>query len=70
VKSDTKPRIKIDGIIQKAEYIKDIEKMVFFEEGSSKIYFMDVNDGTVLAKPFEIVPKKLVINISSIKKTK
>ena len=31
---------------------------------------MDVNDGTVLAKPLEIVPKKLVINISSIKKTK
>ena len=51
MKSDTEPRIKIDGIIQKAEYIKDIEKMAFFEEGSSKIYFMDVNDGTVLAKP-------------------
>lgn len=44
--------------------------MAFFEEGSSKIYFMDVNDGTVLAKPLEIVPNKLVINISSIKKTK
>jgi hypothetical protein len=70
VKSGTEPRIKIDGIIQKAEYIKDIERMAFFEEGSSKIYFMDVNDGTVLGKPLEIVPKKLVINISSVKKTK
>lgn len=30
VKSDVEPKIKIDGIIQKAEYIKDIDKMAFF----------------------------------------
>ena len=31
VKSDVEPKIKIDGIIQKAEYIKDLYKMAFFE---------------------------------------
>jgi len=31
---------------------------------------MDVNDGSLSAKPFEIDPKKLIINISSIKKSK
>lgn len=44
--------------------------MAFFEEGSSKIYFMDVNDANVCLKPLEIDPKKLVICISSIKKSK
>jgi hypothetical protein len=44
--------------------------MAFFHEGSCKIYFMDLKDGNVLDKTLDIDPKKLVINISSIKKTK
>jgi hypothetical protein len=31
VKSNIEPKIKIDGIIQKGEYIKDINKMAIFE---------------------------------------
>ena len=31
---------------------------------------MDINDGSLLPKPLEIDPKKLVINISSVKKNK
>ena len=44
--------------------------MAFFEEGSCKVYFMDVKDGAIWEHVLEIDPKKLIISISSIKKNK
>ena len=38
-------------MIQKAQYIKDLGKVAFFEEGASTIYFMDANDGSLNIKP-------------------
>ena len=68
VRSKVKPKMKIDGIIQKSEYIDDIDKIAFYEEGSNKISFMNVDTGEISQKNITVDPKKLVVNISSVKK--
>ena len=62
--------MKIDGIIQKCEYINDLDKIAFYEEGENKIFFMNVDTGEISQKNITVDPKKLVVNISSVKKEK
>lgn len=42
VRSKVRPKMKIDGTIQKSQYIEDLDKIAFFEEGSNKISFMNL----------------------------
>lgn len=62
--------MKVDGIIQKCQFIDDLEKIAFYEEGSNKIAFMNLENGEISQKGISIDPKKLVVNISSVKKQK
>lgn len=34
--------MKVDGIIQKCEFIDDLDRIAFYEEGSNKIAFMNI----------------------------
>jgi hypothetical protein len=45
-----------------------LEKIAFYEEGSNKIAFMNLENGEISQKGISIDPKKLVVNISSVKK--
>ena len=70
IRSKVKPKIKIDGVIQKAAYIPELDKIAFYEESSNKINFMNVETGEISQKNINVDPKKLVVNISSVKKEK
>ncbi|CAD8133059.1 unnamed protein product [Paramecium octaurelia] len=54
-KSNMKPYKKFTQIITRVIYIKEIDKIAFFEEGSDEIQFMTPDGGFGL-KPLKIVP--------------
>ena len=70
IRSKVRPKIKIDGLIHKTEYIPDMDRIAFYEESSNKIHFMNLETGELNSKSLQINPKKLVVNISSVKKEK
>lgn len=65
-----KLNIKPDAPIVKVEYIADLHRLAFFEEGSHTIHFMDPDTGDCMSKSLVISPKQLVVNMSSVKKNK
>jgi hypothetical protein len=52
------------------EYLPDLDKIAYYEEGSNIIYFLNAENGELSQKNLNITPKKLVVNISSVKKEK
>jgi hypothetical protein len=70
IKSEVAPKLRIDGLIQKLEYLPDLDKIAYYEEGSNIIYFLNAENGELSQKNLNITPKKLVVNISSVKKEK
>jgi len=41
IKSEITPKLRIDGLIHKLEYLPEIDKIAFFEEGSNTISFLN-----------------------------
>lgn len=70
IKSEVTPKIKIDNLVQKLEYLPDLDKIAYYEEASNVIYFIHAETGEPFPKSLPITPKQLVVNISSVKKEK
>ena len=70
IKSEITPKAKIDGLVHKLEYLSDIDKIAYYEEGSNIINFINSDNGEICPKSLHITPKQLVVNISSVKKEK
>lgn len=70
IKSEVATKVKIDGCVQKVEYLHDIDKIAYYEEGSNMIYFLNADNGQICPRSLPITPKQLVVNISSVKKEK
>lgn len=74
IKSYTRVPVKLgskpDSPIVKVEYIADLNRLAFFEEGSHIVQFMDPDTGDCMSKPLVISPKQLVVSMSSVKKNK
>lgn len=69
-KSSILPKQKFEGIIPKAVYIPDINRLALFEESSNIIRFMNPDTGEFNPKNLAIDPKKLIVNMESIVKDK
>ena len=57
-------------MILKLEYLSDLDKIAYYEESANCIYFINAETGDLCNKVLSITPKKLVVNISSVKKEK
>ena len=68
IKSQVTPKVKIDTLVNKLEYISDMDKIAYYQEASNVIYFMNAENGELFPKNLPITPKQLVVNISSVKK--
>lgn len=55
-------------MIAKMEYLSDIDKIAYYEDSANTIHFLSAETGEPTSKVLEITPKKLVVNISSVKK--
>jgi len=64
------PKLHIDGIVHKLEYLGESNKIAFFEEGSNTIQFINAETGELSPQNLNVMPKQLVVNISSVKKEK
>ena len=68
IKAEGSPQLRVDSLIAKMEYLPDIDKIAYYEESANMIRFISSETGEPTNKCLEITPKKLVVNISSVKK--
>lgn len=68
-KTSFKCAVKMETPIPKVVYITDLNKLALYEEGEHTIQFVDADTGQ-FGRPLTIMPKQLVVNMSTIKKEK
>ena len=45
IKSENTPRIRIDTVIAKMEYLSDIDKIAYYEDTANTIHFLSADTG-------------------------
>ena len=66
--SSTKLTQKFNMPLSKVVYIPDIDRIVFFEEGSDTINLMNHETGTLNLKGLTVTPKPLTVEITSVRR--
>jgi len=67
-KSNVKPDKKFQQIISKVIYIPEIDRIAFYEDGSDCVQVINPDGQIGIAKPLQVCPKPLVVQMSTVKR--
>lgn len=59
---------KFNNPLTKIVYLPNIDRLAFYEEGSSEIFFMNPDSGLLNQKSLKVVPKPLIVKVNQVKK--
>lgn len=68
IQSQNKIAYKFNNPLNKILYLPHIDRLAFYEEGSSEIFFMNPDTGVLNPKTLKVIPKPLVVKMNQVKK--